>query len=67
MNARALVRFRVLILFLTLPALMGLQGCGGSEAASGPSDPTTQSVSKYEQEINKSKAANSKKKLTKAR
>ena len=67
MNAKARPSLRVLLLLLTIPALLGLSGCGGaSDTSAGANDPSTQSVSKYESEINKSKAL-APKKSTRAR
>ncbi len=55
-------RVRVLTIILAMPTILALVGCGGqTSSATGANDPTTQSVSSYEAEIAKSKAANSKK------
>jgi hypothetical protein len=68
MNAKARPRARVLtLLLLTTPALLSLSGCGAtSDSSAAPDDPTTQSVSKYESQISKSKAAAPKKAVRKA-
>jgi len=58
MNAPIRLRVLMLTLLLAAPALLALAGCGG-QPNSGPvaNDPTVQSVSSYEAEIAKSKAA----------
>jgi len=58
MNAPIRLRVLVLTLLLAAPSLLALAGCGG-QPNSGPvaNDPSTQSVSSYEAEIAKNKAA----------
>jgi hypothetical protein len=69
MKSKAHTRARVLtLLLLTTPLLLGLSGCGSaSDTSAAANDPTTQSVSKYESEINKSKALTPKKLVKKVR
>ncbi|SIO62920.1 hypothetical protein SAMN05444166_7188 [Singulisphaera sp. GP187] len=54
------IRLRALVfsLLLAAPALLALSGCGDQSGSTAEAkDPTTQSVSKYESEIAKSKSA----------
>jgi hypothetical protein len=58
MNAPIRLRVLVLTLLLAAPSLLALVGCGGQpKSGPGANDASTQSVSSYEAEIAKSKAA----------
>jgi hypothetical protein len=62
MNATVRLRVLGLTLLLATTSLLASSGCGGpSDSAPGAKDPSTQSVSKYESEIAKSKPASPKK------